>query len=244
MNKMGDLLVKDKEVVVPGEEIATGMDYLPAEGTFREGETIIASRLGLVNVQGRLIKLIPLSGKYLPKRDDVIIGKVVDVTLNGWIFEINSAYSAMLGLKDATSEFIRRGADLTKYFTFGDYLVTRIFNVTSQNLVDLTLKGPGLRKLGDGMIIIVKPNKVPRIIGKAGSMVSMIKDYTQCQIIVGQNGVVWIKGEPENEIISIEVIRKIEAEAHISGLTERIKDFLEANKSKIIGEKHDIQEAN
>jgi len=221
------LLVKDKSVVVPGEELASGMDYLPTSGTYRDGDKIISSRLGLVHIEGRLVRIIPLSGKYLPKRGDVIIAKVVDITLNGWRCDINSAYSSLLGMKEGTSEFIARGADLTRYYTFGDYIVTQVSNVTSQNIVDLSARGPGLKKLGEGRVIRVDPNKVPRVIGKAGSMVSMIKDATGCRISVGQNGVIWIQGEPSKELIAIEAIMKIEAESHISGLTERIKQLLD-----------------
>jgi exosome complex component RRP4 len=133
----------------------------------------------------------------------------------------------MLSLKDATSDFIAKGADLTKYYDFNEYIVAKIYNVTSQNLIDLTLKGPGLRKLSGGRIINVTPHKVPRIIGKNGSMISMIKDATRCQIVVGQNGVIWISGEPENEIIAVETIRKIESESHKSGLTDEISKHLE-----------------
>ncbi len=39
---MGKLLVKEKEIVVPGETLAEGMDYLPGSGTYREGEKILA----------------------------------------------------------------------------------------------------------------------------------------------------------------------------------------------------------
>ncbi|MBI2141904.1 RNA-binding protein [Candidatus Woesearchaeota archaeon] len=226
------LLVKDKDIVVPGEDLAMGMDYLPSYGTFREGDRIVAAKLGLSSVDGRVIRIIPLSGKYLPKRDDTIIGRVVDVTFSGWRIDINSAYSAMLSLKDATSDFIARGSDLTRYFNFGDQIVTKIINVTSQNLVDLTMKGLGLRKLGEGRILTVNPYKVPRIIGKQGSMVGMVKDATNCRIIVGQNGIVWVQGEPENELRAVAAIRKIESESHISGLTDRIKTFLEKDGQK------------
>src|SRR3989338_2504669 len=230
---MGELLVADKSIVVPGEEVAAGMDFLPTEGIYRDGEKLVASRLGLVNIDGRLVKLIPLAGNYLPKRGDVIVGKVIDVTISGWRVDINSAYTAMLSMKDASSEFIQRGADLTRYFTFGDYIVTSIVNVTSQNLVDLTMKSPGLKKLSEGMVVMVAPNKVPRIIGKQGSMVSMIKDATGCKITVGQNGVVWLQGEPEQEQVAVAALRKIEGESHISGLTDRIKVFLEGEIKKL-----------
>ncbi|MBI2546031.1 RNA-binding protein [Candidatus Woesearchaeota archaeon] len=227
------LLIQDKEIAVPGEILAEGMDFVPGPGTYRIGETIVASRLGLVQVDGRALKLIPMSGKYMPKRDDTIIGQVVDILFSGWRVDINSAYPGMLNIKDATSDFVSKGADLTQYYTFGDYIVTKITNVTSQKLVDLSMRGPGLKKLKGGRIISVNPSKVPRIIGKQGSMVSLIKEATYSRITVGQNGLIWIDGEPENELVAIEAIRKIENEAHLAGLTEKVKEFLDANKSRI-----------
>lgn len=224
---MGEIKVKNREVVVPGELLATGMEFLPSFGTYREGDSILASRLGLVNVDGKVIKLVPLSGVYHPKKGDTIIGQVTEILLSGWRIDTNSAYSAVLNLKDATSEFIARGANLTKYFAIGDQVMAKITNVTSQNLVDLTMKGPGLRKLKGGRIIKVNCNKVPRVIGKQGSMVSMIKKSTNCRILVGQNGVVWIQGEdPASELIAVETIKKIENEAHMPGLTDKINAWL------------------
>jgi exosome complex component RRP4 len=226
---MSQLNIEEKQIVVPGEILAEGLDYLPGAGTYRNNDKIIACRLGIVNVEGRAIKTIALSGRYMPNKNDVIIGKVIDITFSGWRLDTNSAYSGMLMLKDATSEFIARGADLTQYYNLDDYLVCKITNVTSQKLIDLSMKGPGLRKLGIGRIITVNPHKVPRIIGKAGSMVSMIKNYTNCKIIVGQNGLIWLQGNPKDEVLAVKVIKKIESESHISGLTERIKEFLEKN---------------
>ncbi len=230
---MGNLLAEERTVVVPGEKIAEGLDYLPANGAYRKDDFILAGRLGLLILDGRAVKIIPLSGRYMPKRNDIIIGKVIDVTISGWRFEINCAYSAMLSMKDATSDFIQRGADLTQFFNLDDMVVAKIVNVTSQKLVDLTTKGPGLRKLYGGRIVYVNCNKVPRIIGKQGSMVSLIKNATGGKIIVGQNGVIWIDGEPKNEVIAIEAIRKIEQESHISGLTDRITEYLENKCGKI-----------
>ena len=64
-------------------------------------------------------------------------------------------------------------------------------------------------------------------------MVSLIKNATGCKIIVGQNGVVWLQGEPMSEVIAIQAIKKIEEESHISGLTERVTEFLEKSCGKI-----------
>ena len=229
---MSEIIVKDKEISVPGETLAVGMDILPGSGTYRDGEKIVANRLGLAMVDGRTIKLIPLSGRYIPKTGDTVICKVIDVGFNGWRLDTNSAYSAMLSMKDATSDFIARGANLTQYYDLGDHIVCKIVNVTSQKLIDVTMRGPGLRKLKGGRVIEVDPNKVPRIIGKQGSMVMMVKDATRCNISVGQNGLIWIDGEPVDELLAIQTIRKIERESHMSGLTDKIKEFLENSGKK------------
>ena len=219
--------VQDKEIVVPGEVLAQGMSFLPGPGTYREQDKVMAGRLGLVSVEGKVIKLIALSGRYNPKIKDKIIGKVIDVLMTGWRIDINSPYSAVMTLKDATSDFIPRGADLTQYYGLGDLVVCQIVNVTSQKLIDISMKGPGLRKLRGGRTVEVSPLKIPRVIGKDGSMVGMIKQATNCEIIVGQNGIVWIDGSPEGEVVAANAIKKICEEAHLGGLTQRMGTWFE-----------------
>ena len=79
---MPNIKVNEKDISVPGETLAIGMDVLPGSGTYRDGEKIIANRLGLAAIEGRTIKLIPLSGRYSPKTGDTIICKVIDVGFN------------------------------------------------------------------------------------------------------------------------------------------------------------------
>ncbi|MBD3361538.1 RNA-binding protein [Candidatus Woesearchaeota archaeon] len=229
---METLKVKNRDIVVPGETLAEGMGFLPSRGTYRIRKEIKAQRLGMISVDKKVIKLIPLTGAYLPKVGDKIIVKVIDIMMSGWRVDTRSAYSAVLGLKDATSDYIAKGADLTQYFGLEDHMIAQITNVTSQKLIDVTMRGPGLRKLRGGRIITVNSHKVPRVIGKEGSMVTMVKQATDCNIIVGQNGRIWIDGEPEKEILAEEAIKKIEKEAHTAGLTDSIKKFLEKKTSK------------
>ena len=224
------LLVKDKEIVIPGQELAQGLEYLPSQGTFREEDKIISTYLGLVSINQRFIKVIPLTGKYVPKADDMVIGKVTDIGFYGWTLDIGCAYHAVLSLRE-TSGFIERNDDLTKYYDYGDVVVVGVTRVTKQKSVDLTTKGPGLKKLIGGKIIEVTPSKVPRMIGKQGSMITMLKEKTGCNIIIGQNGRVWIKGDStDQEALVTKTIMKIEKESHIDGLTDKIKTMLESKK--------------
>lgn len=229
---MGGIIVNDRAIAVPGEDLADGMDYLPGEHTFRDGEKIIAMRVGVVNISGRQIKLTPLSGPYIPKRGDIVIGEVTNVGLGGWRINIGWHFDANLSVKDATSDFVPRGENLSRYFDYGDYIVCQIINVGGAKVVDLSMNGPGLRKLGVGRIFKVPSSKVPRIIGKQGSMINMIKESTGCRISVGQNGIVWLGcDEPAKEMKAYNTIRKIIEESHTSGLTDRIKEFLESSKN-------------
>jgi exosome complex component RRP4 len=242
-NKMGELLANDKDVVVPGQVIATGLDFLPSQGTYRLNENIIANRVGLLSVEGKVLKTMQLTGRYFPQRNDIIIGKVDDILMSGWRFDINGPYSAVLPLKDASFDFIAKGVDLSRYFNIEDYAVLKITNVTSQNLIDVTAKGAGLKRLRGGMVMKVNPQKVPRIIGKKGSMVSLIKRATDCKIIVGQNGLVWIDGEPEMEVLAISAIRKVEEKSHLQGVTELVKKFLEEKLGREIPEEPEHDES-
>ncbi len=230
---MGELHIKDKDIAVPGEIIATGMDFLPAGGAFRDNDVIIASQVGMVNVDGRLVKVVPLNTIYVPKRGDIVIGRVTEITLSAWFVDIGVTTEGIIPLMNGSFDYIARGADLSQYFTYGDYVVANVMNLSRGKQPELTMKGPGLRKLNEGRVIHVNPAKIPRVIGKQGSMVSMIKQKTDCRIIAGQNGVIWVSGvDPEKEQVAVEAIQLIEENAHHSGLTDDIQKFLETKMGK------------
>lgn len=225
-----EINVKDRDIVCPGDVLARGMGYVPGNGTYRVNDEVRSQLLGLARVDGKVIKITPLRGRYMPKVRDRVVAKVTNVLMSGWRVDINSPYDAVLSVKEASSDFIPRGASLTQYFETGEYIFTQVTNVTSQKLVDVTMKGPGLRKLQGGQIINVNAQKVPRIIGKDGSMVSLLKQHTGCFIYVGQNGRVWLSGEPDKERLAIKAIRYIEENAHKQGVTEQVQALLEKSQ--------------
>ena len=227
---MSNVLVSERDIVIPGEVLAEGMDYLPGENTYRLDTKIYSKVLGLVTMPGRVIKITPLAGPYIPRMGDKIIGQVTDITLNGWRLSTGTAYSAFLNVKDASTRFVKKDEDLSQILAIGDYVVVLIVNVTSQNLIDLTMKEPGLHPIHGGRIIRVNCQKVPRVIGKQGSMITVIKQHTGCEITVGQNGYIWLKGTPEGEYLAERAIKLIVEKSHQEGLTDRIEKFLAENK--------------
>ncbi len=224
---MSELNIKEKDIVVPGEELATGMDYIPSSGTYRDGEKIIAMQVGMVSINGRVLKVIALKGKYAPKQGDTVIGRVMDMTFSNWFVDIHCPSLAILSSREI-GDFVERGEDLSIFYSFGDLIMAKVAKVT-RNSVELTMKGPGLRKLGPGRLLYVNPSKVPRIIGKQGSMITLIKEKTGCRVSAGQNGLIWIQGEPQAELLAFHVIQKIDRESHKSGLTDEIGKYIETH---------------
>lgn len=216
------IYVENKDLVIPGQVLADDECY-PGRGTFKEDGKICSSLMGLVSLRNKKIRVIPLKSKYVPKKGDVVIGKINDVRFSMWDVDINSPYS---GILPAFEVFGRDKKELNKVFDVGDVLFLRVIDVDEVKKAKLGLKGRGMGKFRGGIIVDISPTKVPRLIGKKGSMINMIKDKTNCKIVVGQNGLVWVKGKEDMEQLTREIIHMIEAEAHTSGLTNKVKNKL------------------
>jgi len=221
-----EIFVKERQLVIPGEILAKGLDFLPSSGCYRVNNELKSKLLGLVKLKDRFIGIIPLAGVYIPKTGDGIIGLVEDMQTTIWIVDINSPYDAILPLGEAVGEYVDLNrTDISIYYDIGDLIYAKVLNVSKSKQVQLTMNDHRARKLISGRVLTITPSKVPRLIGKQGSMIELIKNKTNCQIIVGQNGVVWIKGEQEG--LAAKTVLTIESESHISGLTDKITAMLE-----------------
>ncbi len=216
-----------RKLVVPGEVIVSGEDYLPGDFTRKEGGEIIAGKYGLADINGRVVKIISVSGIFEPRRGNNILGRVTDLAFSGWMIDIDGPYSAFLPIMESP-RFVNKN-NLHEFANIGDVINAKILSVR-RGSVDLTLKGRGLGKLEGGRIIKINPNKVPRVIGKEGSMVNLIKDKTQTEITIGQNGYIWINGDIEGMKKAEDAINLVAKESTSSGLTEIIEKFLEGKK--------------
>jgi exosome complex component RRP4 len=222
-----------KQLVTPGELLAEG-DYLPGDNTYLEENKVYASRIGLVDCENKRVNVVALRAFYVPKVGDLVIGAVIEVGFNGWTVDIKSPYTALLRASDVLSRpFKPQNDELSQVLSAGDLIVAKIASYDRAHDPQLTVSEPGLGKITRGQIMRVTPTKIPRVIGKKGSMISMIKQETNCQIILGLNGVILVTGKsPEDEELAITAIRKIEEESHTTGLTDRITQFLKEQKVK------------
>ncbi len=217
------------KVVVPGDFISEESNRA-GEGTYVEEGKVYAMKYGIVDDREE-IKVVALSGKYVPTKGDVVIGKIVEISFPYWIVDIASPYEARLH----TSEFTRNEREkiefgsMGKYLDLGDLIVAKVMNVDAMIRVDLALKNEF--KIGEGgRLIEISHTKVPRLIGRSGSMIRMLKEKCNCFIFIAKNGRVWIKGSEDEMNLASQVVLMIENEAHTSGLTDRVSYFLDSFK--------------
>ncbi len=230
-----------REIVVPGQLLAEGR-YRSSIGTYSKDGKIYASLIGLAELRGNTIKVVPLEGVYIPREGDLVIGIITLVAGNNWKVDIGGPYGASLHANNA----LRRpyDEDISKYFDVGDVIAAEVIAFDRVSGPFLTMRGRGLQKLRDGMILNVSPSKIPRIIGRRGSMINMIKDKLRIYTIVGQNGRIWIKA-PNTKIlrIAIKAFKMIEREAHTSKLTDRVAAMIDEELTKIRGEQTEVSGA-
>jgi exosome complex component RRP4 len=161
----------------------------------------------------------------MPRADDEVIAHVIDMGPSHWLLDINAPYPAPL--HGTESPWHVEFGETSRYLSIGDNLICRILQVDETKRVQCTMRDEGLHKIEGGQIVEVSPTKVPRIIGKSGSMIMLIKSFTKCQGFVGQNGRIWIDGSTEDVMVAIRAIKLIEEHAQAVGLTEAVKRFLE-----------------
>ncbi len=222
-----------RQLVTPGDLLAEG-NYAAGENTFKEDNKLYATRVGLVEYDEHRVSVVALKAFYLPNIGDTIIGKVTDITMGGWLLDINAPYPAMLRASDVMERsFHPQKDELSSIFDVGDLIIAKIISYDRTRDPLLSIREPGLGKITQGQIVKVTPTKIPRMIGRKGSMISMIKQETNCQIILGQNGLALIRGKsPEDERLAVMAIHKIEDESHTSGLTDRVTEMLKKEKEK------------
>ena len=174
----------DRQLVLPGDLL--GDHVRGGNGTYTEGGRVFSACLGIRSSRDGFVSVIPLSGRYIPKKGDFIVGKVAELTPSAWVIDLNSPYVAPL--PGSETPWDAQFGEAKKYMTVGDTVLVEIRDINEIGRVSVTMIGPNLRKLEGGQTIDVDATKVPRLIGRGGSMIGLLKRLTRCNMIVGQNG--------------------------------------------------------
>ncbi len=229
-----------REIVVPGQLLADGR-YRPSQGSYDEDGKIFSSVIGLAELRGNTVRVVPLQGVYIPHEGDLVLATITYVAGNNWKLDIGGPYGASLHANNA----LRRpyDEDISRYMDLGDVVAAEVIAFDRNSGPFLTMKGRGLQKLEGGMILEVSPAKIPRIIGKRGSMINMINDLLSIDSMVGQNGRIWIRSkEPHMVHLAIKAFMMIENESHTSRLTDRVQEMLKEELAQFEGNKPETSE--
>jgi len=218
-----------REVVIPGDLLANDPRQA-GQGTYVENGRVYSNFYGLVDRKDR-VRVIPLQGKYIPGRRDLIIGKVSDITNANWIINMNSPYDGLLHVSEVPDRI--DNAEMGKYLGMGVTALFMVVDVSPSMKVELTLKERECRSLRTGRLVEIHHTKIPRVIGRSGSMISMIKNELDIEVIVGKNGLIWMDGDPDRLDIAEKTLKTIEREAHTFGLTDRSKEFILNEKKQL-----------
>ncbi|MCI4362886.1 MAG: exosome complex RNA-binding protein Rrp4 [Thermoplasmata archaeon] len=220
----------ERVLVLPGEEIrADGLQ--PGPGTYRVSGRVYANVLGLLQRKPPVVRVVPLSGRYAPHAGDLVIGIVTDVQGSFWLLDIGAARWAPLHMT-GTPWKIDFG-ETGEYLQVGDAVVVAVEQIENTGRIGVTMNGDGLGKLEGGTIVTVSPAKIPRVIGKGGSMIATLTRATDCKLVVGQNGRIWVDGPLDGVHRVRTALELIELEGQRRGLTERVERYLASGERRL-----------
>jgi len=199
-----------RTIVTPGDVIAQSPTRV--RNAYVQNGRTYSKVLGIYDDSAQ--EVIALEGTWDPRIEDSVIGIISEVKPKVYIVDLSFFGRALLiaGKYDKVE------------FQEGQIINALIKDIEGKSTIILT----DARLLEGGTIVSIKPKKIPRVIGKKSTMIRQIADATGSRIIVGMNGLIWIQGG--NVALAEEVLLKIEREAHMSGLTETIKAFLDSKK--------------
>jgi len=218
------------QFVIPGDVIITG-SYTPEQNVILDGEKIMSTAIGFYEIEDNRVNVIPLTGFYTPKIDDLIIGKIMAHSALSWDVDINSYYTGMLPASDIFGrDYLASKDDLSLKLCVGDIISTRIINAGGSRGPLLSISGQNLGKIDSGELVKISPTKIPRLIGKHGSMIQTIEASTNATITIGQNGLIVVSSNETNGLLkALAAIRMVEEQAHLANLTDKMKKMLESN---------------
>ena len=223
MTKSSSKQASGRSVLLPGDKLEA--DQKAGSGTFRRDGESHAAVLGFPSESSGYVNVHPLAGRYSPRVGDKVIAICVETGPSLWRMDIGAFQNSML--HHSETDWKVDFGDTASFIGIGDAALAEVYMVDGSGSHQVTLKKDDCRKLYAGTIARISPPRVSRVIGKQGTMITLIREKTGCRIQVGQNGFVWIDGEPEQIARAQKAVETISREATSRGLTEKIEKLLE-----------------
>lgn len=231
---------EERKIVLPGDIVDESGKVKAGQGVFKDGDKVYAAQIGIAGSRGDYANVVSFKGPYEPRAGDFLIGKVMEYGPSNWVLDINSPYVGLLSA-DSVPWRVEIG-ETGRFLGVGDMIVCTIAYVDGCKKIGVSMRDRDARKVTSGIVIRISPSKIPRLIGKSGSMVATIKKYTNTRIFAGQNGRIWIDGTPEGIAIASNVVEMIDREAHTHGLTDRVEAYLKQNSRIPVAEPKPVEQ--
>ncbi len=218
-----------RRYVIPGDVVTTG-PFRPEQNVILDGKNIISTAVGISEIYDDSAKVIPLTGKYIPKINDLVIGKVISHTSLSWELDINSCYVGFLPAQDVFGrDFSAHADELSSKLSAGDLVAARIANFDRTRDPLVTVSDRDLGKIDSGDLVKISPSKIPRLIGKKGAMIQAIELATDAAVTIGQNGWVVVSCDtPHGLLKAKKAIQMVDENAHVANLADQVKEMLES----------------
>ncbi len=208
------------KLVIPGEVVAKG-NFRSWSNVLKKGEEYLSIFVGRAEVGGGRVRVVRLSGPYIPKVGDFVIGMVTDVQPLAATIDINSYVN---GYIMANAFFKRRidpsRFDLSKKVNLGDLIAAKVQRIERGK--DVYLQPDQKWKVEGDAVFYISPAKAHYIYTSRSRIPSKIKELTGAEIRLGANGVVVVKGE----LKKIEMVKRaldvIESKYDLNGLYNEI----------------------
>lgn len=217
-----------RKYVIPGDVITSG-PYRLDQNVALVDNKIVSTAVGISEIYDNDIRVLPLAGKYFPKINDMVIGKVVSHTSLSWELDINSSYVGFLPAQDVFGrDFSAHADELSSKLRLGELVAARVANFDRTRDPLITIADRDLGKIDSGELVSLSPSKIPRLIGKRGSMIQAIEETANAAITIGQNGWVVVSCDDPNGLLKAKkAIQMINDYAPLANLTDKVKKMLE-----------------
>ena len=112
----------------------------------------------------------------------------------------------------------------------GDLIFAKVTNYDRTREPLISIDGKNLGKIDSGELVRISPVKVPRLIGKQGSMIQTIEAATNTSITIGQNGLIVFACDNSTSLKkSIACIKMVDLLLDDSNLEKKIQNMLDEN---------------
>jgi exosome complex component RRP4 len=211
-------------LVIPGDKISSDTSDRLGHGVIKLNGEMIATKLGYVVVKAGEISITPIHTAYFPRPGDLVIAYIEGMRSNIWFIDLNAPFNAILPMSLAPMKIDYGGT--RDAMNVGTTILCRVQEVDEAHSSVVTMKGMGLRKVNSGFVDTIPPHLVGTISSGSNAIINQLKDTSNCRIILGANGRIWVDGEPEGIRIVRDALAFVRDNEHSTDLASAFASHL------------------